>query len=295
MVLEFLLGFEQRKPLHLFATGMFFSSISVFISASLFAHAPSMVVVTFMTLPLVYIWTGILGKRSVHESGPDTFAHLWKDNIGIAEDFLALFLGMAVGIAVWFAVLPQEMLANMFTEQLWNLNAIGMVTGFAQSPPTGLEVAQVTGMAINPDVFITIAVNNIKLVLLSALLSFVFAAGAFFILAWNASVVGVAVGTMINKFRVAGVFVPLALGQGLGLGIVFYILHLVPEVVAYFYASVAGAFISNALLRYKPFSRHSNRLLAISGGLIAVAVGLILLGAVIEVGISHQIQSALHV
>ncbi len=294
MVLEFLLGFEQRKPLHLFATGAFFSTISVFISASLFAHAPSMVVVTFMTLPLVYIWTSILGKRSRHEAGPDTFAHLWSDNISIAEDFLMLFLGMTVGISVWFSVLPQDMLANMFSEQLWNLNSIGMTTGFVSGPPTGYAASNV-GSVIRPDVFMVIAMNNIKLVMLSALLSFVFAAGALFILAWNASVVGVAVGTLINKLRIAGAVAPVALGQGLGMGILFYILHLVPEVVAYFYASVAGAFISTALLRYKPLSKHSNRLLAISGGLLAISLGLILLGALIEVGISHQIQSALRV
>lgn len=295
MVLEFLLGFELRKPLRLFITGAFFSSISVLISASLFAHAPSMVVVTFMTLPLVYVWTNILEKRSIHESGPDTFAHLWADNIGIAEDFLALFLGMTLGVAIWFAILPEDTLSNLFAEQLWNLNSIGMATGFTASPSTALVVTGPTALAIRSDVFMLIAANNIKLVLLSALLSFVFAAGALFILSWNASVVGVAVGTVINKLRVAGAAIPLALGQGLGLGAVFYMLHLVPEVVAYFYASVSGAFISNALLRYKPLSRHSNRLLAISGGLLAISVGLILLGAFIEVGISHQIQSALRV
>ncbi|MFH0830017.1 MAG: hypothetical protein V1887_02570 [Candidatus Aenigmatarchaeota archaeon] len=289
MVLEYLLGYEMNKPLQLFGTGVFFSSIAVFVSAALFAHSPSMVVVTFMTLPMVYIWTSLIGKRSVHEASGDTFRHLWTDNIGIAEDFLVLFLGMTVGVAIWFSVLPEEMLSNLFSEQLWNLNSIGVATGFATT------AMATTSSAIRPDVFLVIAANNLKLVLLSALLSFVFAAGALFILAWNASVVGVAVGTIINKLRVAGAIAPIALGQGLGLGVIFYILHLVPEVVAYFYASVAGAFISSALLKYKPMTRQSNRLLVISAAMLAISVGMIMIGALIEVGISHQLQATLHI
>ncbi len=279
MVLEFLLGYELRKPLHLFATGAFFSSIAVFISAALFAHAPSMVVVSFMTLPLVYVYTNVLRSSSAHESKKDSFSHLWKDNIKIAEDFIFLFLGMTIGVAVWFAIMPHETLGTLFAEQIYNLNQIGVSTGFTTYS----------------DVFMLIASNNIKLVLLSSLMSFVFAAGALFILSWNASVVGVAIGTLVNKLRVAGEVAPLALGKGLGVGTAFYILHLVPEVVAYFYAAVAGAFISAALMRYEPLSRPSNRLLMISGGLIAVAIGLILFAAFIEIQISHQIQLALRV
>jgi len=279
MVLEFLLGYEFNRPAHIFGTGLFFSSIAVFISAALFAHAPSMVVVTFMTLPLVYVYTSLLRDRSAHEAKDDSLGHLWEDNIKIAEDFMFLFLGMTVGVAIWFSILPSEMLANLFSEQLYNLNQIGVATGFG----------------IRPDVFATIALNNVKLVLLSALMSFVFSAGALFILAWNASVVGVAVGILINKARLAGTPAALALGQGLGLGTAYYLLHLIPEVVSYFYAAVAGAFISTALLRYEPLSRKSNRLLAISGAMIAASIALILLAAIVEIQISHSIQSVLHI
>lgn len=319
MVLEYLLGYELNRPVHLFGTGVFYSSIAIFVSAALFAHSPSMVVVAFMTLPLVYVWTSLISKRSIHEATGDTFRHLWSDNVGIAEDFLFLFLGMTVGVAIWFSILPQDMLSNLFSEQIWNLNSIGVATGFSTAGslpvtsglagmPTGYAGAPSSmagttsamanspaGFAIRPDVFLMIAANNLKLVVLSTLLSFVFAAGALFILAWNASVVGVAVGTIINKLRVAGTIAPLALGGGLGIGTAFYVLHLIPEIVAYFYASVAGAFISSALLRYRPLSKQSNRLLVISAALLAISVGMILLGALIEVGISHQIQSVIHV
>jgi uncharacterized membrane protein SpoIIM required for sporulation len=279
MVLEFLVGYEVKKPLHLFATGVFFSSVAVLVSAALFSHAPSMVVVAFMTLPLVYIFTGMLRNEAMHETQAHDLKTLFGENLDLARAYVFLFLGMVVGVSVWFAVLPKPVLTNLFAEQFYNLGQIGVSTGFA----------------VNPEVFSLIAMNNIKLVILCALLSFVFSAGALFVLSWNASVVGTAVGSLIYKLQVGGSAAGVALAQGLGLGTAFYLLHLVPEVLAYFYASVAGAFISSAMMRYEPFSKPSNRLIGIAVALLGVSIAFILLGAVIETFISHQIQVALKV
>lgn len=279
MVLEFLVGYELKKPLHLFITGAFFSSVSVLVSAALFSHAPSMVVVAFMTLPMVYIFTGILRQEAAHETHSHELNVLIAENIDLAKIYTYLFLGMVVGVAIWFAILPKPVLVNIFSEQLYNLGQIGV--------PTGL--------AVNPEVFSLIAMNNIKLVILCTLLSFVFSAGALFVLSWNASVVGVAVGSTIYKIQAAGSAAGFALAQGLGLGTAYYLLHLVPEVLAYFFASVAGAFISSAMMRYEPFSKPSNRLIGIAVALVCVSIAFILLGAVIETYISHQVQLVLRV
>lgn len=279
MVLEFLVGYELKKPLQLFATGAFFSSVAVLVSVALFSHAPSMVVVAFMTLPLVYIFTGMLRNEAVHETQAHELKTLLADNLDLAKAYLWLFLGMIVGVSIWFAVFPQSVLANIFAEQLYNLGQMGVPTGFA----------------VNPDVFSLIAINNIKLVVLCTLLSFVFSAGALFVLSWNASVVGTAVGSIIYKLQLAGSAAGVALAEGLGLGTAFYLLHLVPEVLAYFYASVAGAFISSAMMRYEPFSKPSNRLIGIAMALLGVSIAFILLGAVVETFISQQIQLVLRV
>ena len=279
MVLEFLVGYELKKPLHLFLTGVFFSSVAVMISAGLFSHSPSMVVVAFMTLPLVYIFTGILRSEAMHESRANNLKDLLIENMDLAKIYLYLFLGMVVGIAMWFVILPQDVITNLFAEQLFNLGQIGVATG----------------LAVKTEIFSLIALNNIKLVLLCTLLSFVFSSGALFILSWNASVVGVAVGSMMIRMQQAGSAAGVALAQGLGAGTLYYLLHLIPEVVAYFYASVAGAFISSAIMRYEPFSSQSNRLLAIALALVGISISLILLGALVEIHISHQIQAALQI
>ena len=186
---------------------------------------------------------------------------------------------MVVGIAIWFSVLPREMLAILFSEQLFNLNQLGVVTGFV----------------VSTAIFNEIVINNIKLVVLSVMLSFVFAAGALFILSWNASVVGVAIGTLIVKLKTAGVATGPALAGGLYTGTAFYLLHLIPEIIAYFLASVAGAFISASIIRYRPLTPASNRLLVIATAMVIFSIAMILIGAVIETQVSFFIQNSLKV
>ncbi|MFQ6009898.1 MAG: hypothetical protein ACE5J7_02140 [Candidatus Aenigmatarchaeota archaeon] len=279
MIMDFLMGIEIKKPLHLFLVGIFLSSISVFISMALFAHAPSMVVVTFMTIPSIYVFTNLLKKKSVQETKLHSIRKLFETNADIAELYLLLFLGMSIGVAFWYSVLPQEMTQILFSEQLYNLRQLGVSTA----------------AAVQPDIFMIIAMNNIKLVILCTILSFIFGAGALFILSWNASVVGVAIGIIITKIKATGTAIHLAIMQGFSVGTAYYILHLVPEVVAYFYAAVAGAFIASAVMRYKPFSPNSNRLIGISFLLLGIAIALILVGALIETQISHAIQATYRV
>ncbi|MBL7160202.1 MAG: hypothetical protein ISS95_01445 [Candidatus Aenigmarchaeota archaeon] len=275
MGLEFLLGSEMNKPIHLFFIGIVFSSIAVFLSSSLFSHSPSMVVIAFMTIPCIYVFTNYLNKKSEEETKECSIKNVFMINVDLAEMYLFLFLGMSVGITLWFSILPFEMLKNVFSEQIWNLEQLGVATGFA----------------INPETFMLIASNNVKLVLLCTIMSFIFGAGSLFILSWNASVVGVAVGTLISKMRMAGTAASMAALRGLSLGTAYYILHLVPEVVAYFYAAVAGAFISSAFIRYKPFSKECKKLLGISLLLLFISVALIIFGAYVEIQVSYAIQS----
>lgn len=287
MVLEYLLGFEVKRPTHLFGTGFFYTTIAIFVSAVLFFHAPSMVIVTFMTLPTVYVFTAILRKKSLEEIKVKSLIELLTVNSDIVEMYTFLFLGMVAGVAVWFSVLPVDLADRLMSEQLFNLYSITQITS-AMTITSTVTAAQ----TFSSDIFLLIALNNIKLVLLMAVLSFIFAAGALFILAWNASVVGVAIGMLVRRISTTGEFVP-AVVAGIPLGFAYYILHLVPEIIAYFTAAIAGALISSAMMRYDPFGPKSRKLMLIAVYLIAIAVGLILFAAAIEINLSRQIQLAL--
>ncbi len=285
MVLEYLLGYEVKKPIHLFGTGFFYSSIAIFVSAVLFFHAPSMVIVTFMTLPTVYIFTQILKRKSLEEVKVKSLLDLLTVNIDIVEMYTFLFLGMVAGIALWFSVLPASMADGLLSEQLFNLYSITQISAASAS------ATATTTQAFGTEIFMLIAMNNIKLVLLMAVLSFIFAAGALFILAWNASVVGVAIGLVVRRLSTEGGLAT-AVAQGIPLGFAYYIMHLVPEVVSYFLAAIAGAMISSAMMRYDPFGPKSRKLMLVAACLIVMSIGLILLAAGIETNLSRSIQIA---
>ncbi len=121
-------------------------------------------------------------------------------------------------------------------------------------------------------------------------MSFLFGSGAIFIMAWNETVVGTAVGLLIRQIQQKGASLPIALFKGLPLGTSYYILHLIPEIVSYFLAAIAGALISSAMTRYDKSSDKARKLFIIAGGLLLAAVIIILLAAAIEINISHMIQ-----
>jgi len=277
MVLEYLLSFREN-PKHLMISGFLYSTIAILIASAIFPRSPSMVVVAFMTLPCVFIFTQYFRELRVHEIHSKSNWDIFRMNFKLAENYLFLFLGMAIGVTVWFSILPKEMLSNIFAEQIWNLEQLGRVTHLA------------TGSAVGGGLLQEIAYNNIRLVLLCCILSFVFGAGSLFILSWNASVIGVAIGSIIYRLKTVGAATEFAFFNGLAMGVSYFALHLIPEVLAYFYGAIAGAFISAAVMRYKPFSKESNKLLTIAGGLFLVAVGFILIGTFIEVFISYNIQ-----
>jgi uncharacterized membrane protein SpoIIM required for sporulation len=275
MVLEYILSFKEN-PKHLFISGFLYSTIAILLASAIFPRAPSMVVVTFMTLPSIYIFTKYFKELSLEELHSKSSWDIFRMNFKLAENYIYLFLGMSLGITVWFSVLPHEMLTNIFSEQIWNLEQLGRATNL------------VTGAATSGDILSQIMFNNIRLVTLCCIMSFVFGAGSLFILSWNASIIGVAIGSIVYRFRTAGT--EFAFFSGVAMGISYFTLHLIPEVLAYFYGAIAGAFISTAMMRYKPFSEQSNKLLKIAAGLFLVAIGFIVIGAFIEVFISYNIQ-----
>jgi uncharacterized membrane protein SpoIIM required for sporulation len=291
MVLEYLVGQEAKKPLELIATGFFYTSIAIFIAAILFFRSPSLVLVAFMTLPLVYVMTARLRAKSAAEVRIKSTQDLLRVNLDIVEMYTYVFLGMVLATAFWFAVLPGDLSSQLFSEQVYNLFSISQ--GVAPAP-TGAGISEMTlAGAAGSSIYQLIAINNIKLVLLMTVMSFVFAAGALFILSWNASVVGVAIGMLIKRIQAQGADLATALAKGLPVGFAFYTLHLIPEIVAYFVAAIAGALISSAMMRYQPFSPKSNKLLMIAGVLVAIAIAVILFAAAVEVNLSGVIQGAL--
>ena len=91
-----------------------------------------------------------------------------------------LFLGITLACAIWYVVLPQNIVTGLFETQTSTIQAIN---------------SRVTGAVTGPwPLFSKIFFNNVKVLIFCILFSFVYGAGAIFILTWNASVIGTAIG-----------------------------------------------------------------------------------------------------
>jgi len=65
-------------------------------------------------------------------------------------------------------------------------------------------------------------------------------------------------------------------------GLTRYLVHGIPEIVAYFIAGLAGGIISVAVVKHDFFSKKFNQVMADSSDLILIALGVVLLAAVLE-------------
>jgi uncharacterized membrane protein SpoIIM required for sporulation len=123
------------------------------------------------------------------------------------------------------------------------------------------------------------------------LFSFLYGAGAIFILTWNASVIGVAIGDTIKT----GIY---RIGQELSLGtsphyantILYGLLRYTPhgafEILAYFVAGLAGGIISIAAIRHDFGTKKYEKIILDSSVLLIISLALVIVAAVIEVWIT---------
>ena len=142
-----------------------------------------------------------------------------------------------------------------------------------------LEVGGFTGEAYKTGIFTSILFNNIKVLLVCLVLSFVYGAGSILFIVWNASVWGAIFGYVAKQAAVAS--------QGNHLysfakTLLPVMPHLVTEALSYFSAAIVGGVISKAVLREDLFSERFHHI--VTDGLILLCFGFafVIIGAAIE-------------
>lgn len=159
---------------------------------------------------------------------------------------------------------------------------------------SNINEATLTGQSFLPDSFFVIFFNNLRVLIICILFSFILGAGAIFILAWNASVIATALGTFIrNNLSEVAAFTgmsKIAAYFSIAItGIVRYALHGIPEITSYFIAALAGGIISVAVIRHDFGTKKLERIVIDVADLIAISVVLLFIAALIEVYVSHAI------
>ena len=130
--------------------------------------------------------------------------------------------------------------------------------------------------------------NNIKVLSFCILFSFIFGLGAIFILIWNASVIGAAIGHFIraNISSIAGAAgLPKAAAyfQAFSLGLLRYSVHGIPEIAAYFTAGLAGGIISIAIVNHDFRTKNFQKVVIDSADLILISIVILIIAGFLEV------------
>ena len=269
-MLESFVSFEglHKKPYMAFIWTVLLTSVAIVLSiyvpfrisvGQTVVNLHGIFSVLFTIIPSVYFIT-VLFKQDEDMEEDEIEKHyakgLWKRHSKDITIFLFFFAGIAVTYAVWSAVLPQD----FFQVQLTKINEVRGGVGAL----TGNAVAN--NLSFNDVLF-----NNLGVMVFSFIFSILFGAGMVFILAWNASVLGVFIGKLSESIyhipSVSLLFLP----------------HGLPEIAGYVVSGIAGGIMSAAIVR----GHHKHGVFRIvlldSAALVGIAVLLILLGAWVEV------------
>lgn len=279
MVLESIISPSkaEKKPWELFFIGVLYSTIGILFSLWVFKQYSSLIMV-FLTVtvsvPLMY---STMKVEEFKDLGGGSERFLLKEHSRAIEFLVFLFLGFLVSFSLWYIFLPPETVQIMFSSQVETINSIN---------------AQITGRAITSlfvsDVFKSILLNNLKVLMFCILFAFFYGAGAIFILTWNASVIAAAVGTYVrNNLANAGSLIGLPMVwtyfHVFSSGLLRYLTHGVFEIVAYFIGGLAGGIISVAVINHDFRSKRFRSVLFDALTLVLIALGVLFLAALVEV------------
>jgi len=276
MVVEALLHpFKAEKnPWEMLFISFFYTSVGIFFALWVFRSEASLVMVFMITMASLPIFYNTMRLEESKDMMMDSETALLREHNKAVSFFMYMFIGITLACAFWYIVLPTTTINGLFDKQTGTIQTINN---------------QVSGNVIhNFNIFWKIFFNNFKVFTFSLLFSFVFGAGAIFILAWNATVIGAAIGNFIrgnisSYTSSLGLFDAGNYFQVVSLGLLKYSLHGIPEIMAYIYGGLAGGIISVALIRRHFNSSKFPVILKDFSELVLIAIGFLIAAAFLEV------------
>lgn len=278
MVLESILSPEkaERKPWELFFIGFIYTTIGIFLALWIFRDQASLIMVFLVviaSIPLVY-------NTMKYEESKDLIitkeSSLLKEHSKAVTFFMFLFLGITLASVLWYVVLPADISSLLFEKQTSTIQAINN---------------KVSGNAAFSSMFSKIFFNNLKVLIFSIIFSFIYATGAIFILTWNATVIGAAIGNFIRTNISAYTSSMGLIDAGnyfhiISFGLLRYAIHGIPEIMAYFYGGLAGGILSMAIIRRHYRTNIFNHIMADFFEILLLSIAFLVVSAFLEIYIT---------
>lgn len=254
----------ERHPVEMLIVGFFYASISILLSLWIFPEYASLVMVFLTVMSCLYVVQNALILEEKRESRFQSERTLLKTHMRVLLLFMFLFMGFFLAFLTWTIILPADLAQMSFSLQEASAN----------------RIQAITGNSVTMDSLVKILGNNFKVLFFSLVFALVYGAGAIFILAWNASVMGFVIGQLVKStFGVAGL--PLLFGK--------YFLHGIPEMLAYFTAALAGGIVFVSIVRGDVNTTNWKRILADVSIVLATSIIFLIGAALLEVYISPYI------
>jgi len=275
MVLESLIDprSAEDKPYKLFIIGALYTFIAFIIGFSVFGSEASLISVFLIVFAAVPLFFNTVKFEEAKDENSIDETKLLKEHFKAFRFFMYFFIGIVIAYAMAYVFLPQEFLIKLFSVQM---NTIEGING------------KVIANEFQIKLFGDILFNNIKVLALCVFFAFVYGTGAIFILVWNASVVGVAMGSVIR--HLLSIFGgPFGYFQAISLGILRYSIHGIPEILAYFVAGLAGSIISYATIKYGFRTKKYSKVIYDSSILLIISIALLFLAAILEVFVTGNL------
>jgi uncharacterized membrane protein SpoIIM required for sporulation len=296
MVLESIISPEnaENRPFLMIFLGFLYTTLAIFLSYYVFEAYSSIFMIFLATLAMTPIVYRIIRMEEEKDLTDTEEKVLLKEHSKALKAFMYLFVGATLCFAFWYVMLSPSMIGSLFHSQSATISAIN---GRVVDPlsAVGDVTDTVIGHAVNSaSMFSRIFFNNVKVLLFCILFSFMYGAGAIFILMWNASVLGAAIGSFV---RVSIYSLTNTCGVNVGTtfcavssGILRYTVHGIPEILAYFVAALAGGIISIAVINHEFNSRKFEHILLDSADLLMLAIGILFIAALLEVFVTPALS-----
>ncbi len=259
MVLELLVSPKSavKSPADFFFLALLFISFAV--PVHLFIPTLKASVIIFTLIPSIPITLALFLQEE--ERQEKALRRIKKFSFEYHKPVLAalvfFFLGAAAGYAFWYAILPPNVSARVFADQITEINALRSAA---------------TGWFFDTQHFLNLLSHNLVVLGVMFLFSIMYGIGALYALLWNASILAVVVGSQIRSSGLVSGFAALA----------SILPHGVPEISGYIIASLAGGVLSAALARGH-YKRKEFKYVLLDVALLAmVSVLLIAIGSAVE-------------
>ncbi len=256
----------RQKPFLVFFFGAAYALVGYLLALLFFGSTVSIAMLFLTTLLAVPSLIKLLDVEESIES-KDGFHHFFRNHREVIETYLFLFLGIFVGYLL-LGMLSRDFTSIFdfqirFLERQEGLNS-QLIQRFLDGPLQP-SVSQV----------LSILSNNLLVSAICFLLSVFYGAGAIFLLVFNASV--------FSSFVVYVSHQLVRLPSDALAVIGFFSIHLIPEVLGFLIAAIAGGVVSKAIMTETFMSPGFKNVIRDAVLLLLLSTVFIAIGATLEV------------